>query len=73
MRSKSKTWGNGRDWTFPKQYEGDWIRIWPMKPVSNSIRQYIEPLKEVRNVVMEVRIITFSQSQLEKYRYRKYT
>ncbi|XP_045470829.1 probable tubulin polyglutamylase TTLL2 isoform X1 [Harmonia axyridis] len=53
-KSKSKTWGNGTDWSFPKTYEGDWIRIWPIKPISTTLRQFMEPLKEVRNVVMEV-------------------
>lgn len=29
-KSIYKTWGNGRDWNFPKASEGGWVRIWPM-------------------------------------------
>ncbi|KAL3280947.1 hypothetical protein HHI36_004173 [Cryptolaemus montrouzieri] len=52
--SKTKKWGNGKDWSFSQQHEGDWVRIWPTKSISQPVRQFLEPLKEVKKVVMEV-------------------
>ncbi|KAK9888803.1 hypothetical protein WA026_001026 [Henosepilachna vigintioctopunctata] len=53
-KHRSGKWGNGRDWSHPKQLEGDWVRIWPLKLNTNSVTTFKEPLKEVKNIVQEV-------------------
>ncbi|XP_050501600.1 probable tubulin polyglutamylase TTLL2 isoform X2 [Diabrotica virgifera virgifera] len=66
-KSECKTWGNGRDWNFPKPREGGWVRIWPFAlEVQNKQSNGNNNSNQIKNMVNKVIKFTKKAKELAK-------
>ncbi|XP_057667585.1 probable tubulin polyglutamylase TTLL2 isoform X1 [Diorhabda carinulata] len=65
-KPESKSWGNGRDWNYPKSREGGWIRIWPFSLETPNKNSTYGNNGHMKNMVNEVIKFTKKAKELAR-------